>query len=76
MNQRAVSPSKPFTRRGESMDGSPSLVSRVGSDGTRLGEGREGKTFVGLLLLKAIGTGTGRKGGLNLACYRDKAGEN
>ena len=45
------------------MDGSPSLVSRVGSDGTRLGEGREGKTFVGLLLLKAIGTGTGKKGG-------------
>ena len=58
------------------MDGSPSLVSRVGSDGTRLGEGREGKTFVGLLLLKAIGTGTGRKRRLNLACYRDKAGEN
>ena len=58
------------------MDGSPSLVSRVGSDGTRLGEGREGKTFVGLLLLKAIGTGTGRTRRLNLACYRHKAGEN
>ena len=58
------------------MDGSPSLVSRVGPDGTRLGERREGKTFVGLLLGKDIGTGAGRKGELNPACYRDKAGEN
>ena len=58
------------------MDGSPSLVSRVGSSGTRLGEGREGKTFVGLLLGKEIGTEARRKGKLNLACYRDKAVEN